>query len=213
MREWWIIPNLLSLSRIPLAVAIGYCLWRDSLTATVVAAALIILAGVTDALDGFMARRMGRVTTLGIALDPISDKLFAIILVAALIAYRGFPVWLAVAVVGRDLLILIGGLLLSRREKVSLPSNLPGKYAFAALAVLLGAYVIRFQFSIHLMTPIVVTLLAWSLASYGRLFWLKWHGRTAPESQDRRAFAVTRICLIWVIAIAHFAMFYLEKFR
>lgn len=213
MREWLILPNLVSMSRIPLAFAISYCLWRDSFVATVTAALLIIFAGITDAIDGALARRMGRVTALGVALDPICDKLFAIVLLAALIAYRGFPVWLALLVVGRDLLILSGGWFLSRREKVSLPSNLPGKYAFAALAVLMGAYVIRFQFSILIMTPIVVLLIAWSLWSYGRLFFFKWRGIVRPEFVDRPAYARSRVALIWALGAAHFVMFYFEKLR
>ena len=213
MREWLMLPNLLSLSRIPLGCAVGYCLYVDTPAATIVAALLTVTTGITDALDGYLARRSGHVTRLGVALDPICDKLFALVMVAALILFRSFPFWLALVVVGRDAVILLGGLLLTRREKVELPSNLPGKYAFAALAVLLGAHVIRFQFSIELMTPIVVVLIGWSLWSYGKVFYYKWHNRAIPQFQDRRTYAVIRKTLVWAVAVAHFVMFYFEKLR
>ena len=108
------LPNLLSLSRVVLAPVIWYFLRLDTPGATATAAGLVILAGVTDGLDGYLARKMGGVTRLGIALDPIADKLFALLLVMGLILYRGFPIWLAAAVVARDAIILIGGLLLTR---------------------------------------------------------------------------------------------------
>jgi len=207
------LPNLLSLSRVPLGCAVGYCLHLDTPAATAAAGLLVIVTGITDGLDGYLARRSGHITRLGVALDPICDKLFALVMVVALVLFRAFPLWLALAVVGRDVLILSGGLLLAQRGKADLPSNLPGKYAFAALAVLLGAHVIRFQFSIQLMTPLVVALTGWSLWSYGRVFYYKWHGRQLPPFRDRGVYGIMRKTLVWAVGITHFIMFYFEKLR
>jgi len=208
------LPNLLTLIRILLAPAVAYFIWRADTGATVLAAVLFILAGITDGLDGYLARRLNCETRLGVALDPIADKVFAIVLVGALILWRGFPVWLAGVIVGRDLILLGGGTILMRRfPGISLPSNLTGKWAFAAVAVLLGAHIIRFEFSIQLMTPVVVTLLAASLLSYGQVFRAVYHRREVEPFRDRPAYRAIRIGLTCAAALAHVVMFWVEFLR
>ena len=128
-----------------------------------------------------------------------------------LILFRGFPLWLAALIVGRDLLILWGGVYLTRRHPgLVLPSNLTGKWAFASLVVLLGAYIIRFDFSIRLMTPITVILLTASLLVYGRAFVIIFHEHEVKPFRDRTAFRVARIFLTIVAAVAHVVMFWFE---
>ena len=213
MREYFLLPNLLSLSRVVLAPVIWYLLWLDTTTATVLAGLTIIVAGVTDGLDGYLARRMNQVSGLGIALDPICDKVFAIILAVGLILYRSFPLWLAIAIVARDLLILVGGLYLKRGRALNLPSNLTGKWAFAAVAVLLGAYVIRFEFSIALMTPLVVIMLAASLVSYGRVFAVVKSGAEPKPFRDGPGWRIFRYSVLAAASVAHAVMFYVEFLR
>ena len=213
-REVYRLPNLLSLSRILLAPVAVYCLWRAENWAIWVAVAIVVVAGITDALDGYLARRTNQVTPFGVALDPIADKAFAVILAVGLIFFRDFPLWLAALVVGRDLLILWGGVHLMRRKPdLVLPSNLTGKWAFASLAVLLGAHVIRFNFSIGLMTPIVTVLLIASLVSYVRVFVAVILNKPVPCFQDKKAYRVTRITLTTGVALAHFVMFWVEFLR
>jgi len=213
-RELLYLPNLFSLSRVVLAPLICYLLARTENWATVAAVGLVIVAAITDALDGYLARKMGLVTPLGIALDPIADKAFAVILVVGLILFRDFPWWLAAMVIGRDLLLLVGGALLIRGHRnLTLPSNLTGKWAFAALAVLLGAHIIRFDFSISLMTPIVTILWVASLVVYARNFARLWRGETVIPFKDRASLKLARISLCVVVAVAHFWMFWAEFLR
>jgi cardiolipin synthase len=213
MHELFQIPNLMSLARVFLAPLIWYFLWLDTNTATALAALTIIVAGITDGLDGYLARRMNRVTGLGIALDPICDKVFAIILAVGLILFRSFPLWLALAIVVRDLMILAGGLYLKRGRELQLPSNLTGKWAFAAIAVLLGAYVIRFQFSIALMTPLVLIMLVASLVSYGMVFANVSKGRQPMAFKDSAGWRIFRYGILAAVSIAHAVMFYVEFLR
>lgn len=72
--------------------------------------ALLVFAigGLTDFLDGFVARRMNQQTALGAYLDPVADKLLVITSFIMLGSIGGIPVWLAVIVVARDILILLG---------------------------------------------------------------------------------------------------------
>lgn len=169
MRELFQIPNLLSLSRIVLLWPVGYFLARGTRTDTYWCLLFVFVAGLTDGLDGYLARRMNQVGRMGIALDPLADKIFIGGLVLMAIIYRDFPIWLAAAVIGRDLAIIILGGLLMRGTKISLPSNITGKYTFGALVNLLFSYIIQFQFGILAATIATVTLLIASTLLYARI--------------------------------------------
>ena len=202
------LPNLFSLARIALIPLLGYYLTSPDQQATIICVVLIAIAGITDGLDGMLARRLGRVTRLGIALDPIADKLFAGALVILLIAYRGFPIWLASVIIGRDLLILIAGLILLRGRKVVVPSNLTGKYTFAATVILLLSYVLRFEFGAVTTTWLVTALIAASLINYTRVFVRVRADRAVPEFRDSRTRQVVRVAItsaysiVWLVRFA-----------
>jgi cardiolipin synthase len=192
------LPNLVSLSRVAMIPFVGWFLSRDDMTSMLIAAGLVILAGVSDGVDGYLARRMGKVSRLGILLDPLADKLFAAGLIIMLIFYRDFPIWLAATIVGRDLLIIILSGLLMRGREIDLPSNLIGKYAFASVAMLIGSYVLRFEFGIELFIWFTIVLLVASSIGYARVMWDVYHGRTPWEFADRPLYRNLRIvgCLI-----------------
>jgi cardiolipin synthase len=122
------LPNALSLARlfmVPIVVALLLA-HADGL-----AAALFVLAAVTDFLDGKLARRSGP-TRLGRILDPVADRLM-LSSVAVVLALRGLlPAWAVAILVGRDLATLVGGVLVGTKIRV----NRVGK---AATAVLMGA--------------------------------------------------------------------------
>ena len=99
------LPNYLSMLRIALVLPIAWLLWQHQVMS---AFWLMLLAGFSDALDGFLARRYGWQTELGTLLDPLADKF----LIAAM--YLGFtlqgliPLWLVVLILTRDILLLLG---------------------------------------------------------------------------------------------------------
>lgn len=212
MHELWRLPNLLSLSRIAMTPLIGYFLSLNSPTGTLLCVLLLIVAGITDLLDGILARRMGLISDTGKALDPIADKIMAGVLIALLILYREFPLWLAAIILGRDLLILLAGWLLLRGRRIVIGSNTTGKYTFAAIAVLLGSYVVRFAFGIALMTPITIALIALSLYFYTRVFLHARRGETPPQPMDRpvcRMLRVSAMIALIVILVYKLAEQYL----
>ena len=106
------LPNSITLSRI---AAIPLFLWVLSSHSPVttpgmqefVAAGLFILASITDGLDGYFARRRGQITTMGILLDPLADKLMVSAAYIVLVAYvpNIVPPWVAVLVIGREFLV------------------------------------------------------------------------------------------------------------
>lgn len=71
------------------------------------ASVLFILASITDGLDGYLARRRGQITTLGMLLDPLADKIMVTAALIALVAYNPsiVKVWIAVVIISREFLI------------------------------------------------------------------------------------------------------------
>src|SRR5918998_3805692 len=122
------VPNALSLARLFMVPGVVALLLAR---ADGLAAALFVLAAVTDFLDGRLARRVGP-TRLGQILDPVADRLM-LSSVAVVLAVRGLlPAWAVAILVGRDLLALAGSLVVGSKIRV----NRVGK---AATAVLMGA--------------------------------------------------------------------------
>ncbi len=78
------------------------------------ALAVLAVAGISDALDGFIARTWGFKTKLGAYLDPIADKLLFISSFVTLSVLNMIPMWVTIVVVGRDVLIGITALILMR---------------------------------------------------------------------------------------------------
>lgn len=71
---------------------------------------MFVLAGLSDGLDGFLARRFDWRTRLGLILDPLADKLLMVSVFLTMTVMGLIPVWLAIAVIGRDLILVAGGL-------------------------------------------------------------------------------------------------------
>ena len=73
----------------------------------IIASIVFILASITDGLDGYLARKRGQITTMGMLLDPLADKLLVSAAYIVLVAYnpRIVPPWIAVLVIGREFLV------------------------------------------------------------------------------------------------------------
>jgi CDP-diacylglycerol--glycerol-3-phosphate 3-phosphatidyltransferase len=142
LRHFLLPPNLLSLLRVVLVWPVVLCLKADNPRANLVLAGLVVAMTITDFLDGWLSRRLNQVTELGKLLDPLADKIAMVAGLAALIIYRRFPLPLVVVLVYRDLVILVLGLWMARRDKVP-ESNWWGKWntgivSFAAFLFILG---------------------------------------------------------------------------
>jgi cardiolipin synthase len=99
------LPNAISALRVLLVAPIAWCLWHHELEATL---ALMMLAGVSDLLDGFLARRFGWQSRLGAVLDPVGDKLLLVTLFVMLALMHEVPVWLVATVLARELVLVSG---------------------------------------------------------------------------------------------------------
>ena len=103
------IPNALTLARIILVPLIVWLIITHEIAAAFV---LFLLAGLSDAVDGYLAKRFGWQTELGAYLDPIADKALLVSIYVTLGFANHLPVWLVIAVVSRDILI-VGAFILS----------------------------------------------------------------------------------------------------
>jgi cardiolipin synthase len=103
------IPNSLTLGRIVLVPFVVWLIITHEMTAAFV---LFLLAGLSDAADGYIAKRYGWRSELGAYLDPIADKALLVSIYVTLGFAGHLPVWLVIAVVSRDILI-VGAVVLS----------------------------------------------------------------------------------------------------
>jgi len=198
----------MSLSRVFLTPLVGYFLWKGDIQSTHICALLLIVAGLTDGLDGYLARRLGQVSELGKTLDPLADKLMATSLIIMLIFFRDFPIWLAGIVVGRDIIILLAGLILFRGKKLVVPSNLAGKYAFTSIAFLIGSYIYRFPVGIYITTSLTLFLTGLSSFLYARVFLRLKRGNQLPISRDRPIWKTLRIVFNISFLAVYFSFFF-----
>ena len=130
MKDILRLPNLLSLSRVLLTPVFVLLMVERRPWA---AFAVFVVAGLTDALDGFTARTLRLKSTLGLWLDPVADKVlltaaFVVLTLPALARPNTLPLWLTLLCVGRDVAIAAGAvLILALRGKRTFPPMLAGK--------------------------------------------------------------------------------------
>jgi len=142
--------------------------------------AVCILAAITDVLDGQLARRHNEVSEFGKVIDPLADKVFVGTMVVVMLSLDLIPLWLVAIVLGRDLLILVGGLVVERRTGVVLPSNYPGKAAVVSLSIALILVLLGIQGIVaDVFTWLSILLLTLSLVLYGLRARHAWSGDPA----------------------------------
>ena len=105
------LPNVISLARILLLVLFCWLLFGPD--RRVPATVVLMVIGVTDFLDGYLARRFHQVSTLGKVLDPVADRLVLVTGILAITIYGAVPAWLAGVVLGRELVVSLAVLALA----------------------------------------------------------------------------------------------------
>jgi cardiolipin synthase len=103
------IPNLVTLARI---LSVPVMVWAIASGEMLLAFWLFVVAGVSDAVDGFLAKRFGMASELGAYLDPLADKTLLVSIYVTLGITGAIPRWLVILVVSRDLMI-VGAVMLS----------------------------------------------------------------------------------------------------
>ena len=164
------IPNLITLGRILLVPVVVWAITAGEMR---VAFVLFLAAGISDAVDGFLAKRFGMATELGAYLDPLADKAMLVSIYVALGIADAVPGWLVILVVSRDIMIVSAVILswLVDRPvalKPLLVSKLNTVAQIALACVIMAARGFEFdaRIAVILLMALVTTLTLISIAFY-----------------------------------------------
>jgi len=185
------LPNFLSLTRIVLIPVLFFGIVDFTPAFYIYLIVLFFFTVSLDFFDGFLARKLHQETELGKILDPVADKLLVVALIAAFILKSRFPLWLAVPIILRDLVILSASLVLYKKRHIIKPSIFVGKITFVLLSYLLLVYIIdlnpNFQLLIlkRFFSILTAGFLLWSFLEYLRVYLaLRGTRKITPETDD-----------------------------
>lgn len=166
----WTIPNGLSVARL---LGVPLFLWLVlGPHADWWALAVLIVAGLTDWLDGKLARAWNQTSRIGRLLDPTADRLYIVAALAGLVARGIVPWWLVAVLVVRELFIVALYPVLRARGYGALPVHFLGKVATLCL---LYAFPMLFVGDHHGLFPLIAKATGWAFALWGAaLYWLAW---------------------------------------
>ena len=155
------LPNVLSALRL---VGVPVFLWLLFTHQDIWAFVVLALSGLSDYLDGKIARRFNLVSRVGQLLDPLADRLYVLTTLVALTIRDIIPLWLLIVLVGRDLFMGVVILLLKRVGQTGLPVHFVGK---AATFNLLYAFPILLLSTVDGVVGDVARPLGWAFAWWG----------------------------------------------
>jgi CDP-diacylglycerol--glycerol-3-phosphate 3-phosphatidyltransferase len=186
------LPNVLTLTRIATLPVVLLLIDNYSRVLSFAAALIFILGGITDLLDGYLARKRGQETVLGAFLDPLADKLFVLGTLVFLVARDRVPEWLVVVLMSRELAITVLRSIAASYGLV-IAAGRTGKMKTALQAVGIVFLLIHFRYRILLLDfeldfhkvgtyliYVSLVLSVWSAGEYIRFFVL------AAEEKARR---------------------------
>ena len=141
-KQFTAVPNLLSVMRVLPIPAIYLCLRQGEPFYEGVAIALIAAALSTDFLDGYVARRHGIKTKLGLILDPTADKVLISSLAIFGALFKGLPFWMAGIIVGKDIAVFTGAAVIFLRRGGLVPPS--GRWGRCATVISSLAFIFYF---------------------------------------------------------------------
>jgi CDP-diacylglycerol---glycerol-3-phosphate 3-phosphatidyltransferase len=121
------VPNILTLSRLALAMALMALLTLNFPFARSLALLVFIVAGITDYLDGYLARTVYGVTAFGRLMDPLTDKVLVCAAFVSFVEMRLIPAWIVVIIISREFLVTGLRLLAASRGDI-IPAGRWGKH-------------------------------------------------------------------------------------
>jgi len=141
------LPNLVTLTRIALIPLV--LVWIDNYSPRLSALACVVflIAALSDALDGYLARRLGLVTVVGKFLDPLADKLIVLSTLVMLVAVDRAPAWLVIVLMARELAVT-GLRAIASQEGFVIAAGAGGKVKTALQLVGIGFLLVHFEYDV-----------------------------------------------------------------
>lgn len=170
------IPNVLSCIRILLVGVFIYLFFNNYPQNVVWAIIVFITAGLTDVVDGFLARKFNWITDLGKVLDPLADKLMQCTVLVCMLIKSLIPAWLVIPFILKELLILSGGLFMIKRRDVVAVSNVYGKatvvFFYAAVVFCMSArdFLAENPIVLYIVCAMVLLVAMSALANYVKAY-------------------------------------------
>ena len=189
------LPNIITVLRILLVFPTTFLLWQQHYLEAFV---LMLIAGVSDALDGFLARRFNWMSKLGATLDPLADK-FLVAAVFVVFTVQGhIPLWVAIIVLVRDFTIVAGaGVYKLLYEEVEISPTLVSKANTAmqiiTLCLLMASLLplgIVTEIAAQVVTPCFYLLAVLGISS-GIDYVLTWGSKAYREDKKRKQYRRT----------------------
>ncbi len=145
------IPNIFTIIRLCMVPVFVFVFFSQITDHFLYASLIFVFAGITDVLDGYIARRYHLITKLGQIMDPLADKLMQLVVLACL-TYEGMiPLWIIIIYGIKESTMIFGGLFLyTQKEKTVIPANLYGKIATLLFYLAVLSLVIQFIYSYHI---------------------------------------------------------------
>jgi CDP-diacylglycerol--glycerol-3-phosphate 3-phosphatidyltransferase len=208
------LPNYITLSRIASIPVLMWVLLGNTFSSAdghkeLIAAGIFILASITDGLDGYLARRRGQITTMGMLLDPLADKLMVTAAYVTLVEFnpRIVAAWMAVIIIGRE--FLVSGLRsIAASEGFTIEASDLGKFKMNVQIVSVAAAILEhhwqwwdfrnFDVPFGLPMHVIAVWAIWfmliiSLVSAGDYFIGFWaHVHRRVERRQRKLFVLRR---------------------
>ncbi len=158
------VPNVLTGIRFLLIPVFFLCYYSHMPNNITIATLVFIFAGVTDILDGYIARKYNMVTRWGAVFDPLADKLMLLSVLFALTHSGYLPQWVIIVVFGKEAFMALGAAVLYfTRDKTVVAANKTGKLATILFYLSIVARVFELPYYSYLMViAVIVTVLAFA---------------------------------------------------
>ena len=163
------LPNILTLSRIPMMFIIVWLMRVEFTGSAALAFLLFVAAGITDWLDGYYARKLGLVSNFGILMDALTDKILMLGLMIALVQQGVIEIFLVLLILGREFMIT-GLRLVAATKGVVMAAESAGKQKTVTQILAVGGFLLATVFSVDLAAaglPYALDL----------AYWVEWIGR------------------------------------
>lgn len=155
------IPNALTVFRLLLIPGFAYCFFSPMKNGVKLAVVIFVIAGLTDILDGYIARRYNLITRLGIVLDPLADKLMLLTVLVSITVKNQVPFWIIAVVAVKETLMVMGAITLFNDHDMVVPANRFGKLSTVAFYIAILAVTFDLPYNqLMLNSFVVLTILA-----------------------------------------------------
>ncbi|MDA0986387.1 MAG: CDP-alcohol phosphatidyltransferase family protein [Bacteroidetes bacterium] len=152
------LPNILSIFRLLLVIPFFMVMMNNDLQyQRWFAFSIVVIAGLTDRFDGYIARKYNLSSEIGIIIDPLVDKIAITIFIIILWLWNNIATWFFVVVLGRDILILSAAIYLKQKYNKVIKSNTTGKITIFFISVALSLALLNYS-QIYILKEIIILI-------------------------------------------------------